>query len=686
MAQHSWRRRVSIMQRRVVSCVRLPIKVFSVGGSRAPLTMRRRYKILRTLIFASVLVVLFFAFWVWLTAHPRRDPLLAQWTRAKEKAFEVQACKHPDLDPFELNMTEYYKEEGQITCDSEPEWVCVGQGGSAKLCDGVTERHGHVNCTYRFLMRLDDKTSKKLRVRSSGDEPVKLRTDGFDVTCTAADGKNWTNMMLGIYYNKTVHKRAGFEKLSKKAMGINVLIWAFDSVSRMMFLRKMPLTYKFMKDTLHTIVLKGYNVVGDGTLQAVLPILTGHKQTEMPNTMLKYNSTRHNDIYPLIWKNFEKAGYVTGYAEDMQFIGTFTYSTTGFKEQPTDHYTRPFYQVAEKQYKKHKPYCLRARPRHKVMMDYVRDFATMYKKEPYFLFAFHSELSHSYKGFNLGAADRDLRDMLKWLYDGGHLKNTLLIVMSDHGNRFAKIRETQQGKLEERMPFVSFTFPPNFAKTHKKHLKTFKINSERLATPFDMHETLHAVLKAKTPKMGNTSKRAMSLFDEVPLSRTCKSAQIAAHWCACLNWEPVKKSDSKVVLHAAATLVHRLNELTDDSRDICDILLIDKIEWAEKYIPTEEMLHFRGVHKNGKYYVDWDERTKVTTEFYQLKVVTQPGGGHFEASFKYTNDKKLMMLKTADISRVNRYGVQASCLSETQRDIRKYCHCKVQKTEEHSGN
>lgn len=60
--------------------------------------------------------------------------------------------------------------------------------------------------------------------------------------------------------------------------------------------------------------------------------------------------------------------------------------------------------------------------------------------------------------------------------------------------RFAKVRNTIQGKQEERLPFFSFVFPDWFKKQHKKKYDNFKTNVDRLTTPFDIHATLIDIL------------------------------------------------------------------------------------------------------------------------------------------------------------------------------------------------
>lgn len=68
------------------------------------------------------------------------------------------------------------------------------------------------------------------------------------------------------------------------------------------------------------------------------------------------------------------------------------------------------------------------------MLDYAKNMYTVYKDRPKFVFGFHGELSHDH--YNLiGAADNDFLDWIQWFHLNGHLNNTLLIIMSDHGHR-----------------------------------------------------------------------------------------------------------------------------------------------------------------------------------------------------------------------------------------------------------
>jgi len=118
-------------------------------------------------------------------------------------------------------------------------------------------------------------------------------------------------------------------------------------------------------------------------------------------------------------------------------MGTFTYRMLGFTDQPVDHYMRTYYMVAERRYHQHLAYCSGSVPRHQIMLHSMRQFLEAYPAPTTlkFLFLFHSEYSHGHNNL-LRLADDDLRDHLNYLLTSGHLNQSLLVLMSDHGARF----------------------------------------------------------------------------------------------------------------------------------------------------------------------------------------------------------------------------------------------------------
>lgn len=264
----------------------------------------------------------------------------------------------------------------------------------------------------------------------------------------------WDSVLAGVKeYPKKV---TDFHKVPHGSLKLNVVMFGFDSLSKNTFIRKLPKTYKYMKSQLRSLVLDGYNIIGDGTPQALIPILTGKTELELPETRKRISKANYVNVYPFIWDDYKENGYVTGFMEDVPDIGTFTYRLKGFQRQPTDHYMRPYYLAARSFFKNSQKFCMRGTPRHmvimiwpipyerkrcdsdtlffQVMLNYMKNIIATRKNEPKFLFGFHGELSHdSYN--DIGAADDDLFHWMEDLYNSGYLNNTIFIMMSDHGHR-----------------------------------------------------------------------------------------------------------------------------------------------------------------------------------------------------------------------------------------------------------
>lgn len=292
--------------------------------------------------------------------------------------------------------------------------------------------------------------------------------------------------------------------------------------------------------------------------------MTGKKETELPEARRGFAKANYVDSFPWIWRDYENAGYVTQWAEDMQSIGTFQLRMLGFRKQPVDHYMRVFYLEAERYYQRFRRLCLGSISRHRNMLNWVREFFTLYDGKPKFSFIFHSEASHNYNN-PLSLLDDDLKEFLVYLKESGIMDNTILLLMSDHGMRISDLRQYSQGKLEEvefnclgcfliiffiifinffkRLPFFSIRMPESFQRANPEAMRNLRLNSRKLTTPFDIHETLEHFLNFDNSSLNPDWKspnqrmpRGISLLKHIPANRACEDAQIEAHWCSCLNW------------------------------------------------------------------------------------------------------------------------------------------------------
>ncbi|PVD18512.1 hypothetical protein C0Q70_21061 [Pomacea canaliculata] len=401
---------------------------------------------------------------------------------------------------------------------------------------------------------------------------------------------------------------------SLPGLNLSVFIFGFDSMSRMSWIRLLPRTRQYFLETLGGLELEGYNIVGDGTPAALLPILTGHQEEELPEARRGVPGAQPVDGHPWVWKDFKRHGYVTAYAEDMASIGTFELRMLGFKEQPTDHNMRLFYLAAERMYK---------------IMSVLPGFNAPPPQLHALVRGVIHQLSHDCNN-PVQSLDKDLTLFLRRLEENGHLNSTILILMADHGARFSHIRATTQGKLEERMPYFAFRFPPWVKQVHPQLIRNFETNTQRLTTPFDIHETLMEVLTYSGSGVGDISKRAISLFKEIPEHRSCSHAGVTPHWCACLKW---------------------------DTPLICRIL-------RDTFRQRPSTPEFVTSGSSDPIY-----------EIYQVSFITQPGNGHFEVTCTLDTTSRKFSVASTDISRINTYGKDPDCVADSSPHLRPYCYC-----------
>uniref|UniRef100_A0A0K8SW36 Uncharacterized protein n=1 Tax=Lygus hesperus TaxID=30085 RepID=A0A0K8SW36_LYGHE len=331
-----------------------------------------------------------------------------------------QACRHPNFDVNSPEIMKFVKYEPPMDCKGEKDWVEI-KGSRALITQEARRKHGDIECSFTDLIRTNDFATQVGLTTKTHTEYSLESSDFVRVDCVGESGKRWSNIMAGARYDQDIFDRTGWDTLPKGSTKMNVLMFGFDSISRLTFSRKLPKSFEYLTKELGTIILQGYNIVGDGTPQALIPILTGKTELELPDTRRRMgHKATFVNAYPFVWNEYKDAGYVTGYMEDTPSVGIFTYRLKGFDAQPTDHYMRPFYVDAESNYyDKFSKYCLGSVPRHKVMLDYMKHIFRVYKDRPKFVFGFHGEISHD--DYNLvGAADDDLREWLEWFKTSGN--------------------------------------------------------------------------------------------------------------------------------------------------------------------------------------------------------------------------------------------------------------------------
>ena len=587
---------------------------------------------------------------------------------------------HPKLELWHPSLKSFYKTLPPLKCADGENWVYV-ENGTFRIRKSAAGSN-NIKCDYTPIFRPDrnDFKVKRGRVMRNMADGQPINADFFEVKCVAASGKTYANLHSGIAYKDKLHRRHVEHPIPDGALRLNILLFGFDSVSRMSWLRTLPKSHEYFVNVLGAVMLDSYNVIGDGTPQALLPILTGHTQSELPEARRGHAGAKVVDGHPWIWRDLASVGYVTQWGEDISHVGTFQYRMLGFRDPPVDHFWRPFDLALRTQLANHKQYCLRSMPRHVNMLNWVREFFDMYRDKPKFSFLFHGELSH--QGCNeLQWVDGDLLAFLKQIKSHGHLDNTLLILMSDHGARFKRVRRTAQGKYEGRMPYFGLRLPEWFEKKYPEAMRNLRTNGQRLATPFDIHSTFEHILNFTTiSDTANAKTRGISLFHKHPPKRTCADAGISPHWCACLDWQKTDR-DNETVKEATDDLVASINSFTQPQRELCENLVLAELSEAFLYQPPISVLRFKSSDDHDDRYADLSDKMTTSIDFYQVTVVTSPGGAIYEATIKHDVTAAAGHKFTAnekDISRTNEYGDQPHCIATNLPRLRQFCYCRNQ--------
>ncbi|KAK3912398.1 Acetylglutamate kinase [Frankliniella fusca] len=173
------------------------------------------------------------------------------------------------------------------------------------------------------------------------------------------------------------------------------------------------------------------------------------------------------------------------------------------------------------------------------------------QRRKFFGIVWGTSLSHD--DLNSPAAADDLyARFLADLEAKGVLNTTALIFMSNHGLRFGDVLITRQGRLEERLPLLYFSLPDWARERYPAAARNLQLNRDRLVTVYDLHATMHDLMDLsslasprRAPRPPQPCPRGLSLFTAIPPERTCETAVIPKHYCACQEYDEEPADDHR---------------------------------------------------------------------------------------------------------------------------------------------
>ncbi|XP_023243043.1 uncharacterized protein LOC111641149 isoform X2 [Centruroides sculpturatus] len=582
-------------------------------------------------------------------------------------------CQIPDVSPYDATIKHLVKVYEKLRCSTRDRLSTYTQGNVLMLDKDNEIVSENISCCYRpFYRPLIAKNDNEIRYYNTCvqfDTSATIREEFIAVECSIGKKVIYKNFHSFIHDKPRVETRCQMiRNVLKKEDFYSVMIIGIDSVSRLNMHRQLSKTLDYLKKKMDGIEMFGYNKVGENTFPNLVPLLSGYHEKEL--SFCKKNDRGVIDECPSLWKKFKEFGYRTLYAEDTPHISTFNYVKPGFRKQPTDYYFRPFILEAEKHigWKKsancHQ--CVGSISETEAVLSWLESFARQFENRSYFSFAWINSLTHDF--LNYGSyGDSYYEEFFQRLHQSEKLKNTVVIFMSDHGMRWGSIRKTYIGRLEERLPILLISFPPSFRLKYPKLVENVRINAYRLTTPFDLFATLNNLLNANESSLdakywsvpsrivSKYVQRAHSLFTPISKNRSCIEASIQEHLCTCQQSRKISVDDKEVVDVAdylLTTINYNLRDYSDCARLVRDEIVSARIRAPTKYL------------RATKEYDIFD---------YLVAFKTVPGNGLFEATVRFVPKNHTHVL-LGDISRVNMYNNQSSCVQDA--NIRKYCYCE----------
>lgn len=288
------------------------------------------------------------------------------------------------------------------------------------------------------------------------------------------------------------------------------------------------------------------------------------------------------------------------------------------------------------------------------LLSYIRGVMSHSSNVPVFLHSWFTTIGHDDSN-KVQLMDQTLANFLSSV----NLSNTILVILSDHGNRYNAMRKTLPGWYEDKLPIVSIYLPPGAKAKFPEWEDTLKTNAQRLSSPYDLYQTLGHIITSYTTEDQSLPlfSKGQSLLTPISPNRTCSDARITVNFCACIPPKKVDTSDPSIHL-AAEEAVKYLNSVLPSQ---CARAELDTVIAGAVMLEDSDNVKDKA---NG---------TFIITFF------TNPGQFLFEATVDFTKTMTgpkdhYSFAVTPDLLRMNKIVRSADCVDTSV--LERYCYCK----------
>ncbi|EOD28365.1 hypothetical protein EMIHUDRAFT_204204 [Emiliania huxleyi CCMP1516] len=167
---------------------------------------------------------------------------------------------------------------------------------------------------------------------------------------------------------------------------------------------------------------------------------------------------------------------------------------------------------------------------HEVLMGYLEQWLALYAAAPRRWASINTMVAHEHFMLRLPALDDALSTFLE-RHAAGLLRDTVVMLLSDHGTHGIWYNDYEIGAAEHKLPVLYVLAPDWLMRERPAWQAALRANTRRMVT---VRELYHAMVQlAAYPNTASLEAGALSILDPLPEHRTCAEAGVPEEFCAC---------------------------------------------------------------------------------------------------------------------------------------------------------
>ncbi|KAL4463269.1 hypothetical protein ABPG74_007270 [Tetrahymena malaccensis] len=376
-------------------------------------------------------------------------------------------------------------------------------------------------------------------------------SDKYDVVFD----RNEQKYHIDVQFNQTLseQRKKIASDSSSKPLSKNILLIFIDAVSRQSMHLKLPKTVEWFekRSRMHSYVPENKQSEEDKKksqsfefykYNSLKPYTYDNLQNLMYGSMLRDVEVSEEEKLNSIVEEIKQKGYVTGHSSDQcQTLSlSFDFETIGLiNSSRYDHETQsyacdPNFQDPESKFGLFQgPYsitrrCLYGKTMAEYPLDYAKSFFKKYQDNQKFM---HLEFSYGHEGTGevINYLDDPLSTFLEEMTDEGLLKDTTVILFSDHGLHMQGIFYLLQLRnvfIEINLPGLFINVPPEL---NEKYGDQIALNQQNLVSIKNLHHFIKQLIVGE-----QYENYKLSLFNPLQYQKQCHDIGVFDQgFCSC---------------------------------------------------------------------------------------------------------------------------------------------------------